>query len=498
MGDVVGAIFPPAAIIGKAIDAGSSIAEGFLGGGGENELPQGLEEDIANLDKKMKILREKNTELLNQTLDEILDELKKFEDDEKSNDLKDLSDKIKGVKDKLTTNYNTREVRTLVGDLQEAVKKKLEELNPKKARIVRSASSKLKKAQDLVEKAGKKLEKVGHAVEMGLGIFKRYKDDNKKLQEIDNALNQEHEKIVKLQQFEDEIYDTIRPMLGKGGLADELNNVAKQLKTKSQVSLDFAKFQIIGKLKDIKLTLQQVTEGFEVNADMTRCIEKQEEAMTTMINIYDRIQTYQSEKKLANYIAAIASVSASRIAIGDQKLNDKVEELEIAIRSNMVLKEYETATNALKQWTFPFASIYLSELKLPRQLQNSDLNNLVAAAAKEIEVIKRKLMEYKTSIQHQDKYIHNGEFNSDYVSTKPFYVFEKGNYTDMITELFAGKEIVAKADILDSAHDKDAIKFNLININFKIGENKTRQAELNEKLRGFLISATHMGNSFYR
>ena len=500
LGQVVGAIFPPAAIANKAIDAGRSIADGFLGGGGDNELPQGLEKEIADLNKKMKILREKNTEQLNQALDEILAELQTFEKEEKSDELKELSDKIGQVKEKLKTDYNNREVLALISGLRDVLKKKRDELSPEHAvnSISSSPPSKLKKALDLVDKAGKKLEKAGKAVETGLDLFKRYKDDNDKLKEIDHAIEEEQEKIRKLRQFEDEIYDIIKPMLGEGGLADELDDVAKQLKGKSQVSLDIAKFNIIGKLKDIKLTLQQVTEGFDVQADMTRCIEKQEEAMTTLINIYDRIQNYQSQKQLANYIASIASASASRIPIGDRQLNDKVNELEIVIRSNMVLKEYETATSALKQWVFPFASIYLSDIKLPEQLDSSDLNSLVSRASKEIELIKRKLLEYKTSIQHEDRYIHNGEFNSDYVSTKPFFVFENANYKQLIVDLFAGKEIRVNADILGSAPGKDAIKFNLINVNFKIASNKTRQVELNEKLRGFLISATHMGNSFYR
>lgn len=147
---------------------------------------------------------------------------------------------------------------------------------------------------------------------------------------------------------------------------------------------------------------------------------------------------------------------------------------------------------------FPFAEIYFAELKLPGQFAvEGNLDNLVSQAQQEIEKIKHKLLEYKTSIQHQDRYIHNGQFNSDYVSTRPFFVFANANYSQMIGELFAGKEVLVKADILDSAPDKDAIKFSLIDIRFKIADNTT-QSKLNEKLNGFKIRATHMGNSFYR
>ena len=184
----------------------------------------------------------------------------------------------------------------------------------------------------MIDKTNERLENESKAIEMSVDVFKQFKDDNDKLKEIVNAIVQEKQKILKLRQFEDEIYNTIRPMLGKGGLAHELNDVANQLKTKSQVSLDIAKFNIIGKLKDVKLTLQQVTDGFEVNADMKRCIEKQEEAMTTLIHIYDRIQKIQSGKKAGQlHLGDRVRFSQSN---SDRKLNDKINELKIAIRSN--------------------------------------------------------------------------------------------------------------------------------------------------------------------
>ena len=192
------------------------------------------------------------------------------------------------------------------------------------------------------------------------------------------------------------------------------------------------------------MNLKQITGEYAMNDDLMRCIDKQEEVITIFINIYDRIESFKREKKLGNYIAAIASVSASRIIVQDQKLKDKILEMEIAIRSSMVLKEYEIATNALKQWTFPFASIYLSELEVPSQLaDSSDLNSLVARATSQIKVIKKNLLNYKNSIHQHDHNIHNAMFNSDFVSTSPFFVFDKKSNKVMIADLLAGKEVLA-------------------------------------------------------
>lgn len=147
---------------------------------------------------------------------------------------------------------------------------------------------------------------------------------------------------------------------------------------------------------------------------------------------------------------------------------------------------------------FPFASVYLKELKLPDQFKlENNLDNQIDEVKDQIEKIKRKVEIYKTSIQKSDEYIHNGEFNSDYKSTKPFYVFKNENSLEMITRLLAGEEVVANADILDSVFGKDAIKFNRLEINFKV-KNESLQSELKNKLDLFKISATHLGNSYYR
>ncbi len=60
-----------------------------------------------------------------------------------------------------------------------------------------------------------------------------------------------------------------------------------------------------------------------------------------------------------------------------------------------------------------------------------------------------------------------------------------------------GQAIIVKADIMASAPDKDAIKFNLIEINLRL-VNVSRHLELTNKLNGFKVRATHMGNSCYR
>jgi hypothetical protein len=50
---------------------------------------------------------------------------------------------------------------------------------------------------------------------------------------------------------------------------------------------------------------------------------------------------------------------------------------------------------------------------------------------------------------------------------------------------------------MNSSPHKDAIKFNTIELNFK-SKNETAQFKVNDILKGFRISMTHLGNSYYR
>ncbi|CAG8720187.1 9115_t:CDS:2, partial [Scutellospora calospora] len=130
--------------------------------------------------------------------------------------------------------------------------------------------------------------------------------------------------------------------------------------------------------------------------------------LTTLINIYDRIQDYYDQAKLV-YIAHIGSSMADKIA--DEKLDNAVNELKREIRFNIILGHLKRATNAFKQWVFPFANV---------------------------------------------------EFHSEKISTEPFFVWENDKYSHEISKLLIGEEITIKADITKIDSNKSAVKFNEI------------------------------------
>ncbi|GIY39036.1 uncharacterized protein CEXT_80091 [Caerostris extrusa] len=246
-------------------------------------------------------------------------------------------------------------------------------------------------------------------------------------------------------------------------MQDDLQDVSNNLAGKSQVALDVTKWKVQDTLKDMKLKMQRITQGFEVKDDLARCIEKLEEAMVTQINIYDRIQNFEDQQYFTNLIADISSATANSIHITDPSLASEVDlvRLEMLIRSNIVLKEYKIALDAFKQWVFPFAHHYIDESMIHLQL-DGDVENLVFNA-----VTIRSLVVKAAIVQ------------DSYCKT-----------------LFSGHEVVLKADLRKSAANKDAIKFRAIEFHFK-SDNETVQSQVNEALKKFDITATHMGNSYY-
>ncbi len=335
----------------------------------------------------------------------------------------------------------------------------------------------------------------------GVDIYSKFRTDQTDGDVISAQIQQIEEKIDSLKRYEENIDKILKPMLDD--IEENLKSTASGLALKSQVALDVTQWKVQSHLRDVKLQLVQFTQGFKVEHEMARFIEKLEESMTTLIHLYDRIQSYQAQQNLANYIADIHSPAAHLITINDRTLNDAVNELEQMIQSNVLLAQCQMAIDALKQWVFPFAEHYLqsmlgsSESEIHLKTPSSSTQISVDQAVAAIEKVRAKIKEYTMSIVRQDQYLHEGLFSSRYYATEPFFVWENQPYQDTIARLLAGQKVLLKAGILGSPADKQAIKFSRLEVNLK-ASNQTLQAEIDSKLKGFKVRATHLGHSYYR
>lgn len=399
--------------------------------------------------------------------------------------LSDISEKITDIKTRLNKANNFNEVKVLRNAIPQALKRKEAELKIQKVTLDQETAN-----------AIAVIGKFKQVVECGAGvvdIYIHHKKEHAKLDAITNAIEEKKNEFHQLKQYEERIYDVIIPTLQN--MRNALMDIANTSGNKSSVTLDIIEWQVQGVVRDTKLQMQELTQGFKVKDNLARCIEKLEEAMTVMLNVYDRIQDYQKEQNLANYIADISATIVNDNNIENSELKDAISYLDITISSNLILHQYQIAIDVFKQFVFPFAHTYFKGLMLPSHLElggtrnNTALENLVSEAARQIDHIKSQLDAYKKVIGKHDKAIIKGEFE--------FVVWKYEQHKNMILKLLSGEEVVVKADIRDSLPNQDAIKFNAIKLNF-MAKNSTIQSEINDLLKHFAVTATHLGNSYYR
>ncbi|XP_018011522.1 uncharacterized protein LOC108668780 [Hyalella azteca] len=459
------------------IGALTSVSDAFVSGNQTAQqhppsLPLRVTADLRLLEAQVKSTKDKQLTKNNQILDYIGHEITS---NALLNDIRESLHKIKRGQFPIRDANGAPNLKQFSGELMVKIKKLL--LTKENELRTNTTIDEENAAQALGAIA--KVRQLIQISEVSTDTYVKNKDDQAKLDALSNAIQQAEEEHKRLKQYENRIESTLAPTLEN--MDEYFNEIDSKLVTKSQVALDVNKWQVQSVLRDIKLSVHQLTKEFQVGEDLKRCIEKLEESMTTLIQIYDRIHEYQDQQNLANYIAAVAAYH------GPDDV-DQVE-LEIVIRSNLILKQYKTAVNAFKQWVFPFAGLYLERFVFPSHLEFNygNIEDLATKAIEQIEYIKARIDEYMTI----------RIFYSHHDSSHSFFVWRNEDHKMEISKLLSGEAIVVKADIKGSAPDKDAIKFNLLEINLKV-TNATRQLELNDKLRSFKVSATHFGNSYYR
>jgi energy-coupling factor transporter ATP-binding protein EcfA2 len=472
---------------GAIVGAGSSMAESLTlksqnGLPTPMNLPPSVKSDLRTIESQVKIIASQKANNLNKLIDNISKEMTGHAN------LNDVSAKINVIKNKIAKAENDLvKLNSLNTELKTELKNKEDALKTEKV------DKDLKTSNAIAT-----LSKINQGVqvaEMGFDIYNQYKDDKAKISVVQSAINQTDIKTKKLENFEENIHKIMMPMMKN--MVSDMKNVASNLEQKSQAFLDVTKWKVQSTLRDMKLQMQKFTRGFQIEENIARYIEQLEETMTTLIVVYDRIQSYQEQQNLVDFVAAVFSVTPQELKIFDTRLRTTVMGLEMKIRSNLVLQQYELALAAFRQWVFPFAHDYSRDFEILKYEENNLSEDLILKVVAQIEKIENKITEYKSMITKTDEYIVTAHFDSIHVSSQPFFVWENYGNENLMAKLLSGDSVVFNANVLDSSSDKDAIKFSYIKFQLKSSD-ITKQAELDQMLKGFKMTATHLGNSYYR
>lgn len=231
-----------------------------------------------------------------------------------------------------------------------------------------------------------------------------------------------------------------------------------------------------------------------VQDEMNRIIEKIEEGFGTLIDIYDRIQSFIDQSKFAGFLAGLQSPNSHDIT--NPALRKVVTQLKRVIQSNLVLEQHDVAIHSFKQHFFPFATTHLEDFHLPSGLQVNDTEMLVHRASDEIDYLQDQVKFLEVSLGRFDREIFGDiYFSGNNISiAKPFYIFRSHEFKDIFKKLLSGEEIMIKADIAKGL-SQNAIKFNEIGIQLKLIDTQM-QDEFIAQLEFFGVRMTLIGRLY--
>ncbi|CAG8755386.1 15529_t:CDS:2, partial [Dentiscutata erythropus] len=410
-------------------------------------LPSGIKTSYQELAKRFNDKYANEAKIFKQQLEVVEKEIENYKEFEDINgEIKRIKDEIKLIEDAepnptpdnnsnepSTSNDNLIEPNTSSKDKIDKLKKELKDvLKNKKNSLKEEESHANQKNKDIL----KKVEYVNNLIriaELGVDLYSKLQIDKQKLNVINDNVKELDNDFNRLKDYEDGIYKIIKPILQE--IKDDIIKVEKN-EGKSHASLDFSKWLIQSKIRDINNQLKQATKEFK-----------------------------------AQYIANIRSPTIDSIYIQDYALKEATIRVEKAIQLNIVLGQYNNAINAFKQWVFPFGFLYHQEYKLPDSMaltkNNNTLKNIKMDAIKQIETISTKIREYYVTVTEYDIYVNEGEFYNS-ASMNPFTIWENKLYQDEISSMFKGEIVTLNADIAKSDPEKSAIKFNKIgNSNYR-------------------------------
>lgn len=327
-------------------------------------------------------------------------------------------------------------------------------------------------------------------------MYGKFSTDSNKLDAIGKAINEDWDSLAALIAFKDSIYAEMLPMIN--ALHENLGAIETNLGAKSSAALDVQKWKVRDTLHSVKGKLVESISGLKNEKAVQNCLVKIDEAMNVMIQLYDRIQIYLEQTKLAVYMSDLHSADFRKWPVADKQLRHNLNQLQFNFQANIILSQYIRAEVGFKQAVFPFAADYLDIYRLPANFGvEKNIDTVVASAVVKIESLSKRLKEFNTTvINENDASIHIADFDRSCDAPGPFYVWQNDVVRDKIQELFAGKKVYLLADVVRS-RKLNAVKFNVINLAFR-SSNQTINEQLEKALQSFHVSLTHMGESNYR
>ena len=102
-------------------------------------------------------------------------------------------------------------------------------------------------------------------------------------------------------------------------------------------------------------------------------IQRLENTIEIIINIYDRVEQYKEQIDFTNYLSTITQTE--RTSGIPAEYEKEINKLKKSISSNIVVELYDQALEAFDYWSFPFSCVLTEGLdtKMNTDLEDKDL-----------------------------------------------------------------------------------------------------------------------------
>jgi len=362
------------------------------------------------------------------------------------------------------------------------------------------------KAADLQKKFGALTQiQVDKGIQLAKNVnsmVKDYQVTTNKIQTLQDAIEANEEEIKEYQLDMQSLDEFKTQQFGQ--ITNYISNFEDSLDNQSSASLDMSQFQMDTYIQK----LQSVVSKFpaqDSSCSLANTVQLLSQSIDQVLKIYQRIQAYQDQSDLANYIADVTSNDPLHdIPV---QYHDNVETMVKLITRNMVMQQYETALTTFSQWAFPFNSYYLgtdSTLVGPNsnfvdqssmvvQIQQSvlSLQNIIDLSSSTIS--------QNPNSASPDKNFMTVDFGTNNSQYPPFFVWNYCDYPNEINALLSGQAITLIADVNLSMYD--VVKFNAINLTCQIpddGSANGMNSQIQTLLAKFNVVLTHSGVSDFK
>ena len=334
---------------------------------------------------------------------------------------------------------------------------------------------------------------LAETVDVAVDIYKDVKATKDEIETLNEEISKNKDSYKLLHEFEKKVIEFQTKMITVD--LNSLKSLGDNLKGKSQATLDYNKYLVTNSISYLKIEINKLLSAFEPKGDMMNTIMRTENAISTMINIYERIQAFTEQKSLTDYISDITQ-SETLFTIGiPPTYKVIIENMQKAILANIITERYKQAVEAFDYWSFPFyceIALKLKEIKVISRDENFDAT--IRSYASNLNVLIDHLNNFDTMvIPSIDNNLHSLTFENE----TAFYTWTSPSHIVEIEKLLSGENATLYSDVSESNYD--AIKFRTVYIRIEpTGTNLTVRKRLNELLNKLNVVLIHSGVSYYK